>query len=60
MIFAKRPGTIRRCNRASSALFGLGAGEALGQNLDLIVPGYLRAAHWRGVRRRDHDGRCEA
>jgi hypothetical protein len=28
--------------------FGLTAAEALGQNLDLIVPGHLRAAHWRG------------
>jgi PAS domain S-box-containing protein len=48
MIFADRVGTIRRWNRASAALFGLSAEEALGQNLDLIVPGHLRAAHWRG------------
>ena len=48
MIFADRSGTIRRWNRASAALFGLTAEEALGQNLDLIVPGHLRAAHWRG------------
>lgn len=48
IIFADRSGTIRRWNRASAALFGLTAKEALGQNLDLIVPGHLRAAHWRG------------
>ena len=48
MIFADRSGTVRRWNRASAALFGLTAEEALGQNLDLIVPGHLRAAHWRG------------
>jgi PAS domain S-box-containing protein len=48
MIFADRSGMIRRWNRASAVLFGLTAEEALGQNLDLIVPGHLRAAHWRG------------
>ena len=48
MIFADRSGTIRRWNLASAVLFGLTAEEALGQNLDLIVPGHLRAAHWRG------------
>jgi PAS domain S-box-containing protein len=48
LIFADRSGTIRRWNRASAVLFGLTAEEALGQNLDLIVPGHLRAAHWRG------------
>ena len=48
MIFADRSGMIRRWNSASAVLFGLTAEEALGQNLDLIVPGHLRAAHWRG------------
>ncbi len=48
MIFADRSGMIRRWNRASAVLFGLTAEEALGQNLDLIVPGHLRTAHWRG------------
>jgi PAS domain S-box-containing protein len=48
MIFADRSGTIRRWNLASAALFGLTAEEALGQNLELIVPGHLRAPHWRG------------
>ena len=48
MIFADRSGTIRRWSRASAALFGFSAAEAVGQSLDLIVPGHLRAAHWRG------------
>jgi PAS domain S-box-containing protein len=48
MIFADRSGMIRRWNSAPAVLFGLTAEEALGQNLDLIVPGHLRAAHWRG------------
>jgi PAS domain S-box-containing protein len=29
-------------------LFGFSADEALGQNLDLIIPEHLRAAHWKG------------
>ncbi len=41
-------GTIRRWNRAATALFGFSAEEALGQNVDLIIPKHLRAPHWRG------------
>ena len=48
VIFADQSGRIARWNRASAALFGFSAGEALGQSLDLIVPDRLRAAHWRG------------
>jgi PAS domain S-box-containing protein len=29
-------------------LFGFTAEDALDQNLDLIIPEHLRAAHWRG------------
>jgi PAS domain S-box-containing protein len=48
VIFADQSGRIARWNRASAALFGFSAAEALGQSLDLIVPVHLRAAHWRG------------
>ncbi|OKO83335.1 PAS domain S-box protein [Bradyrhizobium sp. AS23.2] len=48
LIYSDRSGTIVRWNRASTALFGFSADEALGQNLDLIVPEHLRAAHWKG------------
>ena len=34
--------------RAATALFGFSAEEALGQNLDLIIPEHLRAPQWRG------------
>ena len=47
-IYAGADGIIRRWNHAAAALFGHSADEALGQNLDLIVPEHLRAAHWRG------------
>jgi PAS domain S-box-containing protein len=48
VIYADRSGAIIRWNRASAAVFGYSADEALGQNLDLIIPEHLRAAHWSG------------
>jgi PAS domain S-box-containing protein len=48
VIYADRSGKIMRWNHAAASLFGFGATEALGQNLDLIIPGHLRERHWRG------------
>ena len=48
VIYADEKGTIRRWNHAAAALFGYSAAEALGRNLDLIIPEHLRSAHWRG------------
>jgi len=48
VVVADRSGVIVRLNDASAALFGFAAEEALGQNLDLIIPEHLRASHWRG------------
>ena len=48
LICADRSGAIVRWNRASHALFGFSAEEALGRSLDLIVPEHLRNAHWKG------------
>ena len=48
LIYADRSGAIMRWNRASTVLFGFSAEEALGRNLDLIIPEHLRAAHWKG------------
>jgi 7-cyano-7-deazaguanine synthase len=48
LICADRSGAITRWNRAAEHLFGYSADEALGQNLDLIIPEHLRAAHWNG------------
>jgi PAS domain S-box-containing protein len=47
-IYADRSGTITRWNHAAASLFGYSATEALGQNLDLIIPEHLRERHWRG------------
>jgi PAS domain S-box-containing protein len=38
-------------NAAAQAVFGFSADEALGRNLDLIIPERLRAAHWAGFDR---------
>ena len=48
VIYADDTGKIMRWNHAAAALFGYSAAAALGQNLDLIIPEHLRAAHWRG------------
>ena len=51
VIVADREGRITLWNRASEALFGFTAAEAMGQSLDLIIPERLRQAHWDGFDR---------
>jgi PAS domain S-box-containing protein len=51
VIFADRQGIIRLWNAGAAAMFGYQAGEALGRNLDLIIPEKLRARHEKGYRR---------
>src|SRR5262245_17942738 len=48
VIYADVSDTIQRWNRAAAALFGYNGPEALGENLDLIIPEHLRASHWHG------------
>jgi PAS domain S-box-containing protein len=48
VIYADRSGKIVRWNHAAASLFGFSATEAMGQNLDLIIPEHLRERHWRG------------
>lgn len=51
IIFADREGTIRLWNPGAEVLFGYTAGEAVGQNLDLIIPERLRRRHWDGYQK---------
>ena len=51
VIFSDPEGVIRFWNAAAEAMFGYSAKEALGQNLDLIVPERQRARHWEGYRK---------
>lgn len=48
LIFATVDGKIAGWNKASTALFGFEADEAIGESLDLIIPPHLRGAHWAG------------
>jgi PAS domain S-box-containing protein len=48
MIYADRSGSICIWNKAAEALFGYVAAEAVGRNLDLIIPERFRRAHWDG------------
>lgn len=63
VIVADRTGIIRLWNRGAEIIFGFGAKEAVGRNLDLIVPEKLRQAHNEGYRlameigKVRHDGR---
>ena len=51
ILFADRDGIVRLWNLGAEAIFGYTAQEALGQNLDLIVPEKLRERHWEGYKR---------
>jgi PAS domain S-box-containing protein len=60
VILADPEGTIRLWNRGAENLFGYSAAEALGANLDLIIPERFRAAHWQGFRRAIESGQLRA
>ncbi len=51
IIFANGEGVIRLWNPAAETLFGYSSTEAIGQPLELIIPGSLRKRHWEGFRR---------
>jgi PAS domain S-box-containing protein len=48
VIFADHEGIIRLWNAGAERIFGYTAAEALGQNLDIIVPEKQRSRHWDG------------
>jgi PAS domain S-box-containing protein len=51
LIFADPEGNVRVWNASAEALFGWSAAEAVGRNLDFIIPEHLRARHWDGYAR---------
>lgn len=57
IILADRDGAIRVWNHGAEKIFGYAASEALGRNLDLIIPEHLRRAHWEGFDRAIAAGR---
>lgn len=46
VIVVDRGGTVRYWNGGAERIFGFPAEEAVGANLDLIIPERLRARHW--------------
>ena len=59
VIYADREGIIREWNPAAVSMFGFTSEEAVGQNLDIIVPERFREAHWRGYERALSEGRTK-
>jgi len=51
IVVADADGTITWWSPGAEELFGHTTAAAVGQSLDLIVPGELRARHWIGFRR---------
>ena len=51
VIVADQEGVIRFWNPAAETIFGHSGSEAVGETLDIIIPGKLRARHWAGYRR---------
>ncbi|GAB4331289.1 MAG: PAS domain S-box protein [Dehalococcoidia bacterium] len=51
IIFADVEGTIRAWNAAAERIFGFAPGDAIGQNLDIIIPEAFRERHWAGFER---------
>jgi PAS domain S-box-containing protein len=50
-IFAGTDGAIQVWNAAAERVFGFAASEAIGQNLDIIIPERFREQHWTGFDR---------
>jgi PAS domain S-box-containing protein len=51
VVFANLDGTITYWNPAAERIFGHAASEAVGANLDIIIPEQFRDAHWTGFER---------
>jgi PAS domain S-box-containing protein len=51
VVFADKKGIIRVWNSAAERIFGYTAGDAIGANLNIIIPERFRDAHWRGFER---------
>lgn len=51
IIFADSKGTIRLWNSGAEVIFGYSVKEAIGQQLDIIIPEKLRERHNQGFRK---------
>lgn len=48
VIYADRSGTVQMWNKGAERIFGWREAEAIGENLDMIIPEKHRRAHRRG------------
>jgi PAS domain S-box-containing protein len=48
IVYADAEGRISFWNRGAEQIFGFAASEAIGKNLDIIIPENLRKRHWDG------------
>jgi PAS domain S-box-containing protein len=51
VIFAGTDGVIQLWNAAAAAMFGYSESEAIGKDLNIIIPDQFRDAHWKGYDR---------
>jgi PAS domain S-box-containing protein len=51
IVYSDGQGFIRFWNPGAERMFGFMAAEAIGQSLDIIIPGSQRARHWEGFSR---------
>lgn len=51
VVYCDRSGTIRLWNTGAERIFGWTSEEAVGQNLDIIIPEKHRRVHWEGWER---------
>jgi PAS domain S-box-containing protein len=57
VVYSDRDGAIGYWNSGAERMFGHTAAEAVGRNLDLIIPEGLRARHWTGYHETMRTGR---
>lgn len=51
VIFAGTDGVIQVWNEAASAMFGFTASDAIGKDLNIIIPEQFQETHWKGFDR---------
>ena len=59
IIYCDRSGTIRLWNAGAERIFGWSSAEAVGQNLDIIIPEKHRRVHWAGWERVMESGKTK-
>lgn len=59
IVFSDAAGAILVWNAAAERVFGISKREALGKNLDIIIPERFREAHWRGFERAMREGKTK-